>query len=100
MEIILTDEFLDEYHIKELSDYNSNYYKLPFQIKVKFEDQHKTCDVLHIECDEFSNEYYYILGYLDENNDFKEEIHVKPSSSFHDGYKLNFNNINEEMIWS
>lgn len=99
MELILNDQFLNKYHIKEVSYYNNNYYKLPFQIKVKFEDQHKTCDVLHIECDEFSNEYYYILGNIDEDNNFKEEVHVAPSSSFRDDYKLNFNDISKEMVW-
>lgn len=99
MELILTDEFLDKYHLKELSDYNSNYYKLPFRIKAEIQDEYSICDVLHIECDEFSNECYYILGYLDKDNNFNEGVHVKPSSSFGNGYKLDFNNISKEMIW-
>ena len=99
MELILNDEFLDEYHIKEISDYNSNYYKLPFAIKIETEDEYNICDILYIECDEFSNEYCYILGSLDKDNNFNEGVHIAPSPSFRDSYNLDFNDINKEMIW-
>ena len=88
-----TDEFLDQYHIKEASCYNNNYYKLPFVINCDGEDYH----ILRIVCDEFSNDYEYSLCYKDDDLYF-DNRYIIPS--FADGeYKLDLDKYSKEMEW-
>ena len=50
-------------HIKEVSYYNHNYYKLDLN---QYGDYiiPESCDVLYEECDEFYGTYTYTLGYF------------------------------------
>ena len=56
-------------HIKEVSYYNHNYYKLDLDHYGDLITPAK-CDVLYEECDEFSETYTYSLGYFNSDNKF------------------------------
>lgn len=45
-------------HLKEISFYNHNYYLLPFSID--------GCDVVYEICDEYYDDYEYVLGTQEE----------------------------------
>ena len=51
-------------HIKEVSSYNHNYYKLDLSIYGDYITP-AMCDVLYEEFDEFSETYTYTLGYFE-----------------------------------
>lgn len=96
MKLKLTDDFLDKYHINDRSNYNDNYYRLPFYINCDGSD----FNILHITFDEFANEYNYALCYdLDNENDiFIDERYIVPS--FADGdYMIDFTNYSKEYEW-
>ncbi|MDU2670381.1 MAG: hypothetical protein E7C49_00065 [Clostridium sp.] len=96
MKLKLKDDFLDKYHIKDRSSYNNNYYRLPFYINCDGVDY----NILHITCDEFSNEYNYALCYdLDNENDiFTDERYIVPSFA-NDYYLIDFTNYSKEYEW-
>ena len=50
-------------HIKEVSSYNHNYYKLDLEHYGDYIIPAR-CNVLYEECDEFSETYTYTLGYF------------------------------------
>lgn len=92
MIIKLNDDFLDNYHIKSISCYNDNYYELPFTINYKNKDY----KILHIVCDELTNEFNYSLCYLEGNiGEVIDDIYIIPSSANNYCYELNLSNINE-----
>ena len=88
-----TDDFLNQYHIKEVSCYNNNYYKLPFAIDCDGEDYY----ILRIVCDEFSNEYGYSLCYEDDGLYF-DDRYIIPSFA-DDFYELDLDKYSKEMEW-
>jgi hypothetical protein len=51
-------------HIKDLSSYNHNYYKLDLSVYGDYITP-AMCDVLYEEFDEFSETYTYTLGYFE-----------------------------------
>lgn len=51
-------------HIKELSNYNHNYYHLDLSVYGDYITPEK-CNILYEECDEFSETYTYTLGYFE-----------------------------------
>ena len=51
-------------HLKELSSYNHNYYKLDLSVYGDYITP-AMCDVLYEEFDEFSETYTYTLGYFE-----------------------------------
>ena len=56
-------------HIKDVSYYNHNYYKLDLSKYGDFIIPAK-CNILYEECEDDSWSAYYSLGYFDENNKF------------------------------
>lgn len=92
----LNDEFLKNYHIKEKSCYNENYYRLPFYIECDGNDY----NILHISCDEFANEYNYALCYdlEDEEKVFIDERHIVPSCADGD-YEIDLDKYSKEYEW-
>ena len=54
-------------HIKDLSSYNHNYYKLDLSVYGDYITP-ETCDILYEECDEFYETYTYTLGYFEETD--------------------------------
>lgn len=55
-------------HLKNISTYNHNYYLLPFEID--------GCDVVYVICDEFFDDYEYILGRYEEGAFEKDGKHT------------------------
>ena len=51
-------------HIKDLSNYNHNYYHLDLSVYGDYITPEK-CDILYEEYDEFSETYTYTLGYFE-----------------------------------
>lgn len=96
MILILNDEFLNQYHIKDKSCYNNNYYRLPFSIKC----DGSTYRILHITCDEFANEYNYALCFdIDSEEDvFIDERYIIPSCA-NNFYELNLENYSKTYDW-
>ena len=95
MKLILNDEFLNQYKIKTLSNYNDNYYELPFYIEC---DSCKI-NILHIRYDEASNEYEYSLG--DKCDDYViDERFIIPSPANDDNYEIDLCNYSKQMIWT
>lgn len=90
----LTDEFLDQYHIKDKSYYNDNYYRIPFCIRWDNRDY----DILRIECDEYSNTYQYSLCY-ELDGELESDRYIAPSSAEREHYELDLNSCSKEMIW-
>lgn len=88
-----TDEFLEQYHMKNISEYNDNYYKIPFTINCDGNDY----TILRITCDEFSNEYNYSLCLDDDTLPF-DDRYIAPSFAEGD-YKLDLNNYSKDYIW-
>lgn len=92
----LNDEFLNQYHIKEKSYYNDNYYRLPFYI----ECDNNNYNILHISCDEFANEYNYALccDIEDYREVFIDDRYIKPS--YADGiYEIDLDAYSKEYEW-
>ena len=56
-------------HIKNVSYYNHNYYRLDLSKYGDFIIPAK-CNILYEECEDDSDYVYYSLGYLDENDKF------------------------------
>lgn len=94
MKILLNDEFLNNYRIKDVSTYNNNYYKLPFNIE---------CDsckfnILHIKYEESSNEYEYSL--CDDCDGCMIDERFMISSSANDDYIIDLCSYSKQMIWT
>ena len=64
MKLILNDEFLNQYKIEDKSNYNDNYYRLPFNVDI---DNHRF-NILHITFDETSDENDYALWKARQNS--------------------------------
>ena len=90
----LNNEFLQQYHIKNKSKYNDNYYRLPFVIECDGNEY----DVLHITCDEFANEYNYSLCYELEDNTLIDDRYVIPSFAEGD-YVIDLMNYSKTYDW-
>ena len=94
MVLKLTDEFLNQYHIKDKSCYNDNYYRIPFHIRCDDDDY----NILRIECDEYSNEYQYSLCYELEG-ELESDRYIVPSHAERECYELDLSKYSKEMIW-
>ncbi|MFH0334731.1 hypothetical protein [Clostridium perfringens] len=97
MYLKLNDEFLNQYHIRKASSYNTNYYKLPFSIICDGYDYNVLCIVY----DDASNEYRYSLCYdLEEDeNLFVDSRYIIPSPANENYYKIDLDNYSKDMIW-
>ena len=58
------------HHIKDISSYNHNYYKLDLSHYGDYILTEK-CNILYQECEDDCFEAYYSLGYFDENDRFQ-----------------------------
>lgn len=74
-------------HIKEISFYNHNFYKLPF----KLEDN----DILCEEFDEFVEEYSYSIGYIVDNK-YISKVYFIPTR---EKFEIDISTASDEVIW-
>lgn len=97
MKLILNDEFLNQYKIEDKSNYNDNYYRLPFNVDV---DNHRF-NILHITFNETSDENDYALCYdlVDEDDLFIDELYIAPSYNYGE-YEIDLDNYSKDYIWN
>lgn len=85
MKLTFNKEFL--LHIKEISNYNNNYYSFQFDLE--------DCNVLHEVAEDYTNELQYSIGIIKDGLYIAKWFFEPTVNQF----ELNLDTKNKEMIW-